>query len=332
MASNNRATLINKVIKVVKKHFQPAAPPKDRTVLEHLLVACCLENSPHDAAEKVFEALSRDFFDWNEVRVTSLRELGEVMKSLNDAQASATRLKRVLQSVFETHYSFDLEPLKKQNIGQAVKQLEQYHGTTPFTIAYATQNALGGHAIAVDQGLLTCMQVVGVISDAEAARGVVPGLERAVPKTKGVEIGSLLHQLGVEMYRSPYGPTIRKLLLEINPQCKDRLPKRPSKKKAEPAVTPSATGKKAKPQETAASPPKAPAAKSKPAAKKATKESAAKETRRAVGKSKSAKKTTKKKVVKKKKKAAASTTKKKKSTTKGKKASATKRLTKRKPR
>ena len=80
MAAKNRAALINKVLKVVKKHYKPAPPPKDRSLLQHLLFACCLENSSHDAAEKVFHALSTDYFDWNEVRVSTVRELGEAMK------------------------------------------------------------------------------------------------------------------------------------------------------------------------------------------------------------------------------------------------------------
>jgi endonuclease-3 len=297
MASKNRAALITKVLKVVKKHYKPVAPPKERSLLQNLLFACCLENSLHDAAEKVFHSLSTDYFDWNEVRVSTIRELSEVLKPLNDPTESATRLKRVLQSVFETHYSFDLEPLKKQNIGVAVKTLEKYNGSTPFIVAYVTQQSLGGHSIPVNQGLLESMRIVGVVTDAEAAKGAVPGLERTVPKNKGVETGSLLHQLGVEMHRSPYGQTIRKLLLEIEPDCKDDLPKRakaeepappapakaaapapakaepaakkPAPKKEEPAPKPAATKKpEKKPEKKAAPAAKKPAAKAAPPAKK----------------------------------------------------------------
>lgn len=245
MASNNRATLINKVLKTVRKTFEPVEAPKDRNLLEHLLFSCCLEGSQHEAAETVFEALSQEFYDWNEVRVTSIRELVVIMKPLNDPVESAKRLKRVLQSVFETHYSFDLESLKKQNIGQTTKQLEEYNGSTGFIVAYVTQHALGGHSIPVNEGLLRAMHVVGVVSDSELKKGRVPGLERAVPKSKGIEVGALLHQLGVELLRSPYGPAIRKLLLEIDPNCKGRLPKRASKK-AEQEAKEAAAIKKAK--------------------------------------------------------------------------------------
>jgi hypothetical protein len=92
-----------------------------------------------------------------------------------------------------------------------------------------TQHALGGHAIPVNQGLLTALVAVGVVSGVEAARGVVPGLERAISKAKGFEAASMLHQLGVEVGKNPYGQVTRKILLEIDPNCKDRLPKRPAK-------------------------------------------------------------------------------------------------------
>ncbi|MCA9257612.1 MAG: hypothetical protein KDA61_00375, partial [Planctomycetales bacterium] len=67
MATNNRAALITQSLKVVKKHFKPAVVAKDRTLLEHMLFACCLENSPYDVADKVFRGLAGDYFDWNEV-------------------------------------------------------------------------------------------------------------------------------------------------------------------------------------------------------------------------------------------------------------------------
>ena len=56
MSANNRAALINRTIKVIRKYFKPVPPPpKDRTLLEHVLFACLLEDSPHESAEQVAE-------------------------------------------------------------------------------------------------------------------------------------------------------------------------------------------------------------------------------------------------------------------------------------
>jgi hypothetical protein len=245
MATPNRSALIARTLKVIRKHFKPVAQPKDRSVLEHLLFACLLEDSPQEAAEQVFQALKHDYFGWNEVRVSTIRELTDALKPLVNPAESAARLKQTLHSVFESVYEFDIETLKKQNIGQAAKLLQKYNGTTPFVVAYVIQNALGGHAIPLNRGALITLHTVRVISDAEFKQAVVPGLERTVPKNKGAEVSSLLHQLGVEVGRNPYGPGARKLMLEIDPNCKDNLPKRPTKPEPAPPkpVAPPATAK-----------------------------------------------------------------------------------------
>jgi endonuclease III len=229
MTASNRQTLIAKVFKVLKNHYKPVNPPCERSVLEHLLYACCLENSHFEAADEGFARLQQSYFDWNEVRVTTVTELAETLSCLADPSAAAARLKRCLQSIFETHYAFDLEGLKKGNLGKAVKDVETLSGTTPFVVAYVTQNGLSGHAIPCSQGIFDAFEVLEIITPAEAAKRHVPGLERAVAKTKGVEFASLLHQLGADYYAAPFGARTRTVLTEIDPAAKDRVPSRPAK-------------------------------------------------------------------------------------------------------
>ena len=244
MANPNRTALLNKLHRVLKQHYKPVAPPSDRPLLEHMLFACCLENAPFETAERVYEHLSKSFFDWNEVRVSTLTELTEAMRSLPDPLAAASNLKRILQGVFESTYSFELETLKKQNISQGLKHLEKLGGTTPFVLAYITQSALAGHAIPLDRGALDVLCVLGIISPSESQSGKVSGLERIVPKNKGVEFGSLLHQLVADYVANPFSPNVRKLMLSISPDAKDRFPKRGVKKEPEKPPEPATAAKK----------------------------------------------------------------------------------------
>jgi len=237
MSTPNRAALLTKIHKVLKKHYKPAVPHEEQPLLEALLFASCLENTHFETAAKVYHTIKTSFYDWNEVRVTTVKELSEAMAALPDPVAAATHLKGVLQSVFESEYSFDLEALKKQNIGQAVKRLQKAEGATPFIVAYGTQIALGGHAIPLDRGALGVLVVLGAATEAEAASGTVTGLERAIPKAKGQEFGGLLHELGADFVANPFSPALRDLLLSISPDAKDRFPKR-GVKKVEPEPEP----------------------------------------------------------------------------------------------
>ncbi|EAQ79778.1 hypothetical protein [Blastopirellula marina] len=229
MAATNRAGLITASHKVVKKHYT-SADTDSRPLLEQLAFAALLENSPRAAAEQCFSVLSTNYFDWNEVRVTSLVELSEVCAKLPQPQSSAHKLKSILQNVFETLYTYDLESLKKLNQGKAIKQIERFTGITPFIVGYVTQNALGGHAVPTDDALVELMRILGIISDGEAKKKSVPGMERAIPKTKGVEYSSLIHELAVDFLVNPYSKKVRDYILEIAPDAKTRFPKRPTAK------------------------------------------------------------------------------------------------------
>ena len=138
----------------------------------------------------------------------------------------------------------DLEPLKKQNLGKAEKDLEKIQGTTPFMRAYIAQDGLGGHSIPVSRGALEVLCIVGAISDTEAEKGQVPGLERAIPKNKGVEFGSLLQQIGAEYYASPGSTKLKSILLEIDPDAKDRMVKRQARLESEAAAAQEAAKEK----------------------------------------------------------------------------------------
>lgn len=243
MSTPNRAAILTKTHKTLKKQYTAVSPPDERTVLETMLYACCLENAQYQQADDAFAKLQEMFYDWNEIRVTTVTELAEVMDGLPDPRAAATNLKRCLQTAFETHYSFDFEGLRKQNLGKAVKQLEKY-GASPFVVAYVTQSALGGHSIPLDKGAMDTLVILGAVTEAEAAKHTAPGLERAITKSKGVEFGSLLHQLGADFHASPHSPKVRKIMTDIEPTAKDRLPKRSTKKKKSASKQGAATRKK----------------------------------------------------------------------------------------
>jgi endonuclease-3 len=274
MAAKNRADLIANLFKVVKKEFRPILPPSNRTVIEHAIYGCCLEDSTFEAADEAFAKLHENYFDWNEVRVTTAKELAETMKSLGHPMMAAERMKKLLYGIFETFYQFDLEFLKKENLSKAIIQFEKMNGVSPFTISYMAQNGLGGHSIPTDRSLLELMVVIGAISEEEAGKGRVPGLERAIAKAKGGEFSSLVHQLAVAFHSSPFSTTARNIILKVTPEAKERFPKRGAKSK--PAAA--APAKKAPAKKAADAKPVAKTQTKTPAKKAAVKKTAAKKT------------------------------------------------------
>ena len=231
MSANNRTQLINKLYKVAKKHYTPIAPTSSRSVLEHILYGCCLENSRYVAADEAFARMEEGYFDWNEVRVTTTAELAETLKGLADPTGAAVSVKKTLHGIFETYYKFDLDFLKKENLRKTIQQFEKFRGVSPFVVAYAAQVALAGHSIPIDDATMQLMYVLGIVSQSEADKGRVPGLERTIAKNKGVEFASVVHQLAADFYKSPNNKDFRAILVSIAPDAKDRFPKRGGAKK-----------------------------------------------------------------------------------------------------
>lgn len=302
MSASNRASVYNKIYRVLKKHYKPVPSPKGWMVLENMLYGCCLENSHYNKAQAAFERLRDSFFDWNEIRVTTVKELAEVLRDLPDPVLSASNLKRALQCVFEANYSFDLEAMHKMNIGKAVKVLGKHH-VPSYVVSYVVQNSLGGHSIPLDAGAIQALTIVGVISESEAKSCSAPGLERTIPKSKGVEFGSLLHQLSADLVGTPHSPSVRTILLEIDPSAQDRLPRRKSTKKAAKRASGKSSSKSPAAKKVVGKPKKKVKATKKKPAKVAKK---SKSTSAATTKAKSTSKTQKKKSSPKKKKSTSS--------------------------
>jgi hypothetical protein len=223
MAASNRAKLITKLHTTLKKKYQVPPAQPTRPMLEHMLYACLLEDAPDDLADEAFAKCEQDFFDWNEVRVTTVSELSQVLSRLPEPAKAAERLKENLQAVFEEFYTFDLDHMKKENLGKAVGKFEKMPAMTPFVLSYTVQHGLGGHSIPIDYSAMVLMLATDIATQAEAKAGRVPGLERAIPKAKGIEFSALLHQAAVELKKDIKSKSVRALMDSVSKGSSDRL-------------------------------------------------------------------------------------------------------------
>src|SRR5262245_52974505 len=121
--STGKQRVITHLFTSLGKGYKAEAP--DLPVLEHFLYAICREGTTREQANQAFAALKQRFFDWNEVRVSLVREVADVLAPvLTDADARARRIIDFLQQVFEASFSFDLDSIVKKGLKPAAKQLE----------------------------------------------------------------------------------------------------------------------------------------------------------------------------------------------------------------
>jgi endonuclease III len=181
----NKQRVVDQIFTALKKRYEPAEP-EARPVLEQFLYAVCRESASRRQADKAFQSLQKCFYDWNEVRVSSPREIEEALGDIPESAARANRLVSFLQEVFETTYSFDLESLHKKGLKQAAKQLSRYEAASDYVVAWVIQNSLGGHAIPLDDATLSALRTLGLIDCESGSMEDIRGsIEHLIPKAKG---------------------------------------------------------------------------------------------------------------------------------------------------
>jgi endonuclease III len=190
----NKQRLVTQIFSLLAKGKH--TEPEPRPVLEQFIYAVCREGVTRAQADQAYRNLQEKFFDWNEIRVSSPRELAEVLDGLPEPELRAQRLIDFLQEVFETTFSFDLESLQKKGLKQAAKQLSRYQAANDYAVAWVTQQSLGGHAIPLDAPSMRALRRLGLLesdgADMEALRG---SIEHQVPKSRGWLFSDLVSAL-----------------------------------------------------------------------------------------------------------------------------------------
>jgi endonuclease-3 len=190
----NKQKVVTQLFNLGKGHRAEAMP--ERPVLEQFIYAVCREDATRAAADRAYRALEERFYDWNEVRVSSEEEVAEVLIGLSSPGDRARRIREFLQEVFETTFSFDLEPLQKKGFKQAAKQLSRFTAANDYAVAWVVQQSLGGHAIPLDGQSVRVLKRIGLLdeqcADAEAMRA---SLEHQIPKAKGTQFVDVVSEL-----------------------------------------------------------------------------------------------------------------------------------------
>ncbi|HTU22298.1 MAG TPA: hypothetical protein VMG10_29940 [Gemmataceae bacterium] len=180
----NKQRLLNHLLTTAKKTVD--VDEEARPVFEQLIYGLCRENASRGQADEAYRYLCEKFFDWNEIRVSSLRELEEAFDGMCDAEMRAQRIISFLQEVFEIHFAFELDKLQKEGVKTASKKLWRYQAANDYVVSWVTQRSLDGHAIPVDAPTLRCSRRLGLIENEQDEADARATLEHLVPKAKGV--------------------------------------------------------------------------------------------------------------------------------------------------
>jgi len=176
----DKSRILTRLIKLLKKEFGGLPKREQLPVLEAMVFSVCFENSSYEAADAAFERLKGDFFDWNEVRVSTISELEPVFEGVHEPEWCAMRVRYLLYYVFDHQFSYDFDGIKKKSFDLAFKQVSKIKHLTPFCRNYMLQKCLGTHVIPVDDKMVRTAIWLGLVpvgagedSGAELLKGFI---------------------------------------------------------------------------------------------------------------------------------------------------------------
>ena len=183
LKTHDRQNIVQHLMTAMKKRYKSAVPKHTHSLLETLIYAALLEDVSEADAKAAYDRLMKSFHDLNEIRVSTITEIEEVLSPLPDAGWPALRIREILQHTFEKFYRFDLEELKRKPVEQVEKHLSKFKYTTPFMKLYLIQHSLGTHAIPLDAKSRDLLAFLAVIEPQatidEAAEDLKPILRKA---------------------------------------------------------------------------------------------------------------------------------------------------------
>ena len=168
-------------------------------MLEQLILAILSEGSTTVKADEALQRLKDDYFDWNEVRVSAVIELKEVLSELPEPEHRSTRLKASLKHIFESLYSYDLESWRKSSIRDAAKRLSALPSASGYVTNRVIRDSLGGNAMPLDSTACRVLNRLEVFDGKTKPESMASSLERLIPKTKSFEFCHLLAELGANV-------------------------------------------------------------------------------------------------------------------------------------
>ena len=176
------AKRLKRVYAEIKSRTNVPAIGEATNPLRQLVLSVLSQETSLGNARKAFAALLDVMVDVNEVRVSSPREIADIIEPyIPKSRACAARLGVVLNAVYHSENNVRLDALHSIGKREAKHRLEELDGVEPYDVASVMLWSLGGHAIPVNAKLLAALRKDDLVDLNTPVAEVQSFLERHIP-------------------------------------------------------------------------------------------------------------------------------------------------------
>ncbi|MGA2069987.1 MAG: hypothetical protein ABSG97_01450 [Sedimentisphaerales bacterium] len=186
---------IQKLYRSLKKKPGKHTPVEFDEPVDALVFAIVSENLTESQAQTAMKKLKDYFVDWNDLRVATIEEIGEVLgQDVPAARNIGATLVSALNAVFEKHNMLSLQSLRKLGKRPAKLLLEKLGGVTPFVVDYCMLTSMQGHAIPLTPKMIEYLKTSQLINTEAAYEEIEGFLCRLISIKNAYEFYSLLRR------------------------------------------------------------------------------------------------------------------------------------------
>jgi endonuclease-3 len=162
--SKEHAQRLQRLYRELKRTYPEVERTTYEDPVEALICGIISERVSEAAAQKALREITRAFVDWNDLRVSRVEEVAEVLgRDARTSRATALALTAALRGVFDEHHRISLATLKKLGKRPAREDLEKIEGVSRFVINYCLLTALEAHAIPLTEPMIEYLKRNGII-------------------------------------------------------------------------------------------------------------------------------------------------------------------------
>jgi endonuclease III len=145
------------------------------------------------AAQSAIKRLTDYFVDWNDLRISRVEEIIEVLGAeVSAARDMASALTTALRAVFSKYNAVSLKALYKMSKRPAKGFLEKIDGTSRFVVDYCMLTSLHGHAIPLTKKMTEYLRSNGLVHSEANEEEIEGFLARQISAENAYEFYYLL--------------------------------------------------------------------------------------------------------------------------------------------
>ena len=155
--------------------------PRYSDPVEAMIFGILSEAMPETKARSVYSSMQQNFVDWNDLRVSRLEEISEVLREESGpAERITLNINQTLNHVFQKHDTISLTMLADMGKRPARKFLEGMPGLSRFVIDYVMLTSLGAHSIPLTGRMREYLKNTGLVEASSTEDEIEGFLQRQI--------------------------------------------------------------------------------------------------------------------------------------------------------